>query len=82
MLNRFWSNIIFDAGCMESLVSFLQEASPFYFPFQHESEKVSEAYFTAYQRVLQIFCRIITNKENEVINIFVFHTLLLAYYIN
>ncbi|XP_026467454.1 activating signal cointegrator 1 complex subunit 2-like [Ctenocephalides felis] len=62
---RFWSNIVYDTGCMESLISFLQEASPFYLPFKHESKQVTEAYVTAYKRVLQIFCRIITNKENE-----------------
>lgn len=65
-IHRFWSNIVYDTGCMESLISFLQEASPFYLPFKHESKQVTEAYVTAYKRVLQIFCRIITNKENEV----------------
>ncbi|XP_017787994.1 PREDICTED: activating signal cointegrator 1 complex subunit 2 [Habropoda laboriosa] len=62
---RFWSNIIFNASILDALVSFLQEAPPFYalenFATCPEMLKLLD---TLSHYVLVVFTRLITNKES------------------
>nr|XP_034180184.1 activating signal cointegrator 1 complex subunit 2 [Osmia lignaria] len=63
---RFWSNIVFNTSIIDVLVSFLQEAPPFYalesFPNCPEMLKLLEA---LHRYVLMVFTRLVTNKESE-----------------
>lgn len=65
-LFRFWSNIVFNTSIIDVLVSFLQEAPPFYalesFPNCPEMLKLLE---TLHRYVLMVFTRLVTNKETE-----------------
>ncbi|XP_076184054.1 activating signal cointegrator 1 complex subunit 2 [Ptiloglossa arizonensis] len=62
---RFWSNIVFNTSIVNALVSFLQEAPPFYalesFPNCPDMLELLE---TLRRYVLVIFARLITNKES------------------
>ncbi|XP_043262397.1 activating signal cointegrator 1 complex subunit 2 isoform X1 [Colletes gigas] len=62
---RFWSNIVYNTSIINSLVSFLQEAPPFYalesFPNYPEMLKLLE---TLRRYVLVVFSRFVTNKES------------------
>ncbi|KAI5636566.1 CUE domain-containing protein [Phthorimaea operculella] len=62
--HRFWSTILYHSQCMDSLVSFLQEASPPYLP-PHESRDVQTLYGDIRRQVLIVFSRLITNKESK-----------------
>ncbi|XP_012139377.1 activating signal cointegrator 1 complex subunit 2 isoform X2 [Megachile rotundata] len=63
---KFWSNIVYNTSVMNSLVSFLQEAPPFYalenFPNYPEMLKLLE---TLHCYVLMIFARLVTNKQSH-----------------
>ncbi|XP_051174553.1 activating signal cointegrator 1 complex subunit 2 [Leptopilina boulardi] len=63
---RFWSNIIHNTSIMEMLISFLQEAPPYYalddFPNSHD---VREILNKLRHYVLLIFARLVTNKESS-----------------
>lgn len=63
---RFWSVVLFHPNCMDTLISFLQEASPPYEP-PHKINEVNIIYEEIRRLVLVIFSRLITNKESEVI---------------
>ncbi|XP_011148147.1 activating signal cointegrator 1 complex subunit 2 isoform X2 [Harpegnathos saltator] len=62
---RFWSNVIYNTSIIDTLVSFLQEAPPFYaletFPAIPE---MLEALEKLRYNVLMIFIRLVTNKES------------------
>lgn len=62
---RFWSNIIYNNSILDALVSFLQDAPPFYalenFPNDPEMLNILE---TLRHYVLLIFARLVTNKES------------------
>ncbi|XP_050591798.1 activating signal cointegrator 1 complex subunit 2 [Bombus affinis] len=62
---RFWSNIVFNTSVLDTLVSFLQDAPPFYalenFPNCPEMLELLE---TLSHYVLIIFARLVTNKES------------------
>ncbi|XP_035727074.1 activating signal cointegrator 1 complex subunit 2-like [Vespa mandarinia] len=63
---RFWSNIVFNTSILDALVSFLQDAPPFYalenFPNDLEMQNIIE---TLRHHVLLIFTRLVTNKESS-----------------
>ncbi|XP_020290322.1 activating signal cointegrator 1 complex subunit 2 isoform X2 [Pseudomyrmex gracilis] len=63
--HRFWSNIVFNTAIIDTLVSFLQEAPPFYalenFP---TIRRVRENLEKLRYSVLMIFARLVTNKES------------------
>lgn len=61
---RFWSTILYHPQCMDSLVSFLQEAVPPYIP-PHESKDVQKLYEEIRRAVLVVFSRLVTNKESK-----------------
>lgn len=62
---RFWSNVVHNSAIMEMLISFLQEAPPYYalddFPNNHEAR---EQLNKLRHYVLLIFARLVTNKES------------------
>ncbi|KAK2577513.1 hypothetical protein KPH14_003608 [Odynerus spinipes] len=62
---RFWSNIVFNTSILDALVSFLQDAPPFYalesFPNDSEMRSILE---TLRHYVLLVFARLVTNKES------------------
>lgn len=64
-LFRFWSNIVFNTSILDTLVSFLQDAPPFYalenFP---NSPEMLELLETLSRYVLVVFTRLVTNKES------------------
>ncbi|KAI8439144.1 hypothetical protein MSG28_012999, partial [Choristoneura fumiferana] len=62
--HRFWSTVLYHPSCMDSLVSFLQEASPPYMP-PHESRDIQKLYGEIRRMILVIFSRLITNKESK-----------------
>ncbi|XP_061719107.1 activating signal cointegrator 1 complex subunit 2 [Cydia pomonella] len=62
--HRFWSTVLYHPQCMDSLVSFLQEASPPYMP-PHESRDVQKLYSEIRRLILVVFSRLITNKESK-----------------
>ncbi|RLU22676.1 hypothetical protein DMN91_004954 [Ooceraea biroi] len=63
---RFWSNVVYNTSIIDTLVSFLQEAPPFYalesFPNIPEMLKVLE---DLCRNVLMVFARLVTNKESS-----------------
>ncbi|CAK9834010.1 Activating signal cointegrator 1 complex subunit 2 [Anthophora retusa] len=63
---RFWSNIVFNPSILDALVSFLQEAPPFYalenVPSCPEMLKLLD---TLSHYVLVVFTRLVTNKESH-----------------
>ncbi|XP_043524860.1 activating signal cointegrator 1 complex subunit 2 [Frieseomelitta varia] len=63
---RFWSNIVFNTSILDTLVSFLQDAPPFYalenFP---NSPEMLELLETLSHYVLVVFARLVTNKESS-----------------
>ncbi|TGZ50248.1 activating signal cointegrator 1 complex subunit 2 [Temnothorax longispinosus] len=62
---RFWSNIVYNASIMDTLVSFLQEAPPFYTLENFPAEpKMLEALENLHHNVLIIFARLCTNKKS------------------
>lgn len=62
---RFWSNIVYNTSIIDALVSFLQEAPPFYAleNFPNISEML-EALEELCRNVLMIFVRLTENKES------------------
>ncbi|XP_011252565.2 activating signal cointegrator 1 complex subunit 2 isoform X1 [Camponotus floridanus] len=63
---RFWSNIIYNTSIIDTLVSFLQEAPPFYALENFPSEPgMLEALEKLHYNVLMVFARLATNKENS-----------------
>ncbi|XP_063365773.1 activating signal cointegrator 1 complex subunit 2 [Cydia amplana] len=62
--HRFWSTVLYHPQCMDSLVSFLQEASPPYMP-PHETRDVQKLYAEIRRLILVVFSRLITNKESK-----------------
>lgn len=65
-LFRFWSNIVFSSSILDSLVSFLQEAPPFYalenFPNCSEMRELLES---LRRYVLLVFTRLVTNNKSS-----------------
>ncbi|KAM3959656.1 activating signal cointegrator 1 complex subunit 2 [Aphomia sociella] len=62
--HRFWSTVLYHPQCMDSLVSFLQEACPPYLPL-HDSQEVQKLYEEIRRLVLVVFSRLVTNKESK-----------------
>ncbi|XP_050459641.1 activating signal cointegrator 1 complex subunit 2 [Cataglyphis hispanica] len=63
---RFWSNIVYNTSIMDTLVSFLQEAPPFYALENFPSEPgMLEALEELRYNVLMVFARLATNKESS-----------------
>ncbi|XP_066597919.1 activating signal cointegrator 1 complex subunit 2 [Prorops nasuta] len=64
--HKFWSNILYNNSAFDTLISFLQEFSPFYdlehFPNVPEMIELVE---TLKKKVLIVFARFITNKEGQ-----------------
>lgn len=69
LFERFWSHLIYDSTVIESILSFLQEATPAYIPIISLTSDIDviKLYSTILENVLLIVCRLITNKESEVI---------------
>lgn len=66
LLFRFWSNIVYNTSIMDTLVSFLQEAPPFYALENFPSEPgMIEALEELRYNVLMVFARLATNKESS-----------------
>lgn len=64
-LFRFWSNIIYNSSIIDTLVSFLQEAPPFYaFENLPAIPEMLEALEKLRHNVLMIFARLVTKKES------------------
>lgn len=64
-LFRFWSNIVYNTSIMDTLVSFLQEAPPFYALENFPNEpRMLEALDKLRCNVLMVFARLATNKES------------------
>ncbi|XP_054007569.1 activating signal cointegrator 1 complex subunit 2 [Hylaeus anthracinus] len=63
---RFWSNIVYNKSILNALVSFLQEAPPFYAleTFSNCPEML-ELLETLSRYVLMTFTRLVTNKESS-----------------
>ncbi|XP_034834671.1 activating signal cointegrator 1 complex subunit 2 [Maniola hyperantus] len=61
---RFWSTVLYHSQCMDSLISFIQEATPPYIP-PHESKDVQKLYEEIRRLVLVVFSRLVTNKESK-----------------
>lgn len=61
---RFWSNIIFNPSILNTLVSFLQEAPPFY-ALENFPADMLQLLEILSRYVLITFTRLITNKENS-----------------
>ncbi|KYM95064.1 Activating signal cointegrator 1 complex subunit 2, partial [Cyphomyrmex costatus] len=81
---RFWSNIIYNSSIMDMLVSFLQEAPPFYTLESFPAEpKMLEALENLRYNVLIVFARLCTNKQSpaEYMNRPFLGKLLYEYYI-
>lgn len=65
-LFRFWSNIVYNTSIIDTLVSFLQEAPPFYALENFPSKPgMLEALEKLHYNVLMVFARLATNKENS-----------------
>ncbi|XP_018347696.1 PREDICTED: activating signal cointegrator 1 complex subunit 2 isoform X1 [Trachymyrmex septentrionalis] len=63
---RFWSNIIYNTSIMDTLVSFLQEAPPFYILESFPADpKMREALENLRRNVLIVFARLCTNKQSS-----------------
>ncbi|XP_026756130.2 activating signal cointegrator 1 complex subunit 2 [Galleria mellonella] len=62
--HRFWSTVLYHPQCMDSLVSFLQEANPPYIPM-HDNREVQKLYEDVRRLVLIVFSRLVTNKESK-----------------
>ncbi|XP_041982211.1 activating signal cointegrator 1 complex subunit 2 [Aricia agestis] len=62
--HRFWSTIIYHKQCMDTLISFLQEADPPYVP-PHENPDVQKLYEEIRKHILIVFSRLVTNKESK-----------------
>ncbi|XP_029169815.1 activating signal cointegrator 1 complex subunit 2 [Nylanderia fulva] len=63
---RFWSNIVYNTSIIDSLVSFLQEAPPFYALENFPNEPgMFEALEKLRYNVLMVFARLATNKESS-----------------
>lgn len=64
-LYRFWSNVVSNPAIMDTAVSFLQEAPPYYaldnFPTDPEMRQFLEK---LRHNVLVMFARLVTNKES------------------
>ncbi|XP_076680827.1 activating signal cointegrator 1 complex subunit 2 isoform X2 [Andrena cerasifolii] len=62
---RFWSNIAFNTSILNALVSFLQEAPPFYaLEYFPNSPEMLELLQALHRYVLMAFTRFVTNKED------------------
>lgn len=57
---------MYHSTCMQSLVSFLQEATPPYMDIPQTDSEVLYVYERIWKHVFYVFCRLITNKESEV----------------
>ncbi|XP_012525808.1 activating signal cointegrator 1 complex subunit 2 [Monomorium pharaonis] len=63
---RFWSNIVYNTSIMAMLISFLQEAPPFYALENFPTEpKMLEALENLRRNVLIVFVRLCTNKQSS-----------------
>ncbi|XP_017890260.1 activating signal cointegrator 1 complex subunit 2 isoform X2 [Ceratina calcarata] len=64
---KFWSNVIFNNSILNALVSFLQDAPPFYTieNFSNYPDML-ELLETLSHYVLVVFTRLITNKESKI----------------
>lgn len=64
-LFRFWSNVAFNTSILNALVSFLQEAPPFYaLEYFPNFPEMLELLQTLQRYVLMAFTRFVTNKED------------------
>lgn len=59
--------MVYDPGCITSVISFLQEAIPFYMPVKTltKNEKIINLYSNVLKNVLCVICRLITPKESD-----------------
>ncbi|KAL4705175.1 hypothetical protein ACJJTC_018421, partial [Scirpophaga incertulas] len=62
--HRFWSTVLYHPQCMDTLVSFLQEANPPYIP-PYDNREIQRLYTEIRKLVLIVFSRLITNKESK-----------------
>lgn len=66
--HRFWSQLIYDPNAIQSVLSYLQEATPCYTPISAvtSNESVLKLYGSVLKNVVTIVCRLVTNKESDV----------------
>nr|CAD7606018.1 unnamed protein product [Timema genevievae] len=64
--HRFWSQIVYQADCMDMINSFLVDAPPFYIvdEFRHDKE-IWDIYFEIYKLVFCVLKRLGTHYESE-----------------
>lgn len=67
IISRFWTQIIYDMGTIETVLSFLQESTPSYFSLtsMKSDTNIIELYSKILKNVLTVICRLVTNKEND-----------------
>ncbi|KXJ80582.1 hypothetical protein RP20_CCG024358 [Aedes albopictus] len=63
---RFWSTLIHNPGAIEAVISFTQNAVPYYLiGVVRSSAKVFPLYSAAHRCTLQVICRMITQRESD-----------------
>ncbi|XP_035898648.1 activating signal cointegrator 1 complex subunit 2 [Anopheles stephensi] len=66
--HRFWSTIVYNTTALESILSFMQNALPFYLvPVlkSMENERILPLYTSAHAYVFKVIVRLTTVRENE-----------------
>uniref|UniRef100_A0A182QC44 CUE domain-containing protein n=1 Tax=Anopheles farauti TaxID=69004 RepID=A0A182QC44_9DIPT len=66
--HKFWSTIVYNGSTLESIVSFMQNAVPFYvLPVLQtlENVRVAPLYTTAHTLVFKVICRLTDARESE-----------------
>uniref|UniRef100_A0A1Q3FE69 Putative transcription coactivator complex p100 component n=1 Tax=Culex tarsalis TaxID=7177 RepID=A0A1Q3FE69_CULTA len=63
---RFWSTMVHNAGAIETVISFTQTAIPYYLAgVVRGAASVYPLYSEAHRLVIQVICRLVTQKESE-----------------
>ncbi|XP_062538789.1 activating signal cointegrator 1 complex subunit 2 [Armigeres subalbatus] len=63
---RFWSTVVHNPEAIEAVISFTQNAIPYYLiGMVRSSDKVFPLYSAAHRCTLQVVCRMITQKESD-----------------
>uniref|UniRef100_A0A182MES9 CUE domain-containing protein n=1 Tax=Anopheles culicifacies TaxID=139723 RepID=A0A182MES9_9DIPT len=66
--HKFWSTIVYNTTTLESIVSFMQNALPFYMvPVLNsmDNERILPLYTSAYTVVFKVICRLTTTQESD-----------------
>lgn len=64
---RFWSYMVYDPGCIASVISFLQDATPFFTPITTltTDNRVIKLYKQCMDNCIKVIFRLVTEKESE-----------------